>query len=70
MEMRLYLNEEDILKPGQSNAPGILRFCTPTTRESEQGKAKGRGKGKGKKSTHQEEARWVLLQSFWTRFAP
>ena len=30
LEMSAFLNEEDILRPGESNRPGILRFCTPT----------------------------------------
>ena len=58
LEMRLYLQEEDILKPGQSNAPGILRFCTPITRDV--APAKGKGKGKGKKSRPTGEGRLVF----------
>ena len=29
LEMSAYLNEEDILMPGESKRPGILRFCIP-----------------------------------------
>ena len=34
LEMDAYLNEEDILKPGESNRPGILRYCTPNAATS------------------------------------
>ena len=47
--MRLYLNEDDVLKPGQSNEQGILKFCT-TQQEKPTSKNAGKAKRKVRRS--------------------
>ena len=50
-EMRLYLNQDDVLKPGQSNeqGQGILKFCT-TQQEKPTSKNAGKAKRKVRRS--------------------
>ena len=58
MEMGMYLNEDDILKPGQTNntAHGILRYCTPINPDGGGVSKVGRA-NRGKRKSSEEEGK-------------